>query len=272
MSQGRSSGASLPGRSVGTGDRALRILADHHRRLGQLLADAREAGAAHRPDLVAELMDELDAHRRLEQEVFYPALRRTGDATVADHLAARAAEHRQLERLAGHLGRAVEEGLVLDGGPGQPDGGADPAGAASLAPDGRSAQPAGAESRAAEARSGGPGGRGPATEGTGGDPRLGPAGDGQVGSPERLLDRLAAALADHVRREEGELFPLASRLLGGVLANLALELERGREEFRFDYDDVVEGTFPASDPPATMAAPRIRTPRLYARSRKGARP
>src|SRR5690606_35394732 len=80
---------SLPDQTGRTGPRALQILADRHRRLGRLLADAREAGAAHRPDLVVELMDELDAHRRLVQEVFYPALRRAGDATVTDRLAAR---------------------------------------------------------------------------------------------------------------------------------------------------------------------------------------
>ena len=247
---------SLPDQTGRTGPRALQILADRHRRLGRLLADAREAGAAHRPDLVVELMDELDAHRRLEQEVFYPALRRTGDATVSDRLAARLAEHRQLERLADRLGRAVAEGLAGEGGPG---------------PDPAVARPGGVAARPAAARSSGTAGAGLPVEGSGGPSHPGGPGGREDGTPERLLDRLAEALADHVQREEGELFPLARRHLEEGLAGLGAELERGLEEFAFDYDDVVEGTFPASDPPATMAAPRARTPRLYARSRKGAR-
>lgn len=37
----------------------------------------------------------------------------------------------------------------------------------------------------------------------------------------------------------------------------------GGEEARYDYDDVVEATFPASDSPATMAAPRLKVPDAF---------
>lgn len=39
--------------------------------------------------------------------------------------------------------------------------------------------------------------------------------------------------------------------------------EAGHDETRYDYDDVVEATFPASDPPATMAAPRLKVPATF---------
>ncbi|ADU50893.1 hypothetical protein Tmar_0778 [Thermaerobacter marianensis DSM 12885] len=304
----RGDGAARSG-GEGGADRALCLLEDRHRRLAALIGDAREHGAAHRPDLIAELLDELDAHRRLEQEVFYPALRRHGNSEIARHLSARAEEHRQLDRLARRLGEAVQGALGLaeepaaprdvSGRPGparatRPAGAARPAagrteaakvqGERAARMDAGAAQPAGAARMevAADPAPGVPAAARAPAPAAPADQAPGPAAarvsepagpgprsaEGGRPSPERLLDELATALARHTRHEEGELFPLARRRLGGDLSGLAQELVRGMEEFRFDYDDVVEGTFPASDPPATMAAPRVRTPRLYARSRK----
>ncbi|HEY8489246.1 MAG TPA: hemerythrin domain-containing protein [Thermaerobacter sp.] len=251
----------------GPGERALEILHEQHRRLASLLEQVRSE-AGERPGVVAQLMDELDAHRRLEQEAFYPALRLYGGSGMAQQLAARAREHRRLDELAERLAAAVEasqrvEGAVPAHGRGrsatEPAAGPGPgAGRLEMAADGLGGPPGG--SRTAGPRAAGGWNGSPAPAG-GMD---GPA----AGSLDGLIAGLAEALHQHIAAEEGELFAEARRRLDGDLARIAGELVRGMEEFRFDYDDVVEGTFPASDPPATMAAPRLRTPRPYARSRK----
>lgn len=84
---------------------------------------------------------------------------------------------------------------------------------------------------------------------------------------ERLLDHLER----HMEAEERELFPYAAERIEQRLPAVGLELARGMAEFTYDYDDVVEATFPASDPPATMAAPRVAVPPVY-RDREGGAP
>lgn len=288
----------------GTGRRALEILRDQHRRLSSLLDDLRRGdlrGDRQAPDpgLVTRLLDELDAHRRLEQEVFYPALRLHGGHDLAGTLQSRVAEHRRLDELAQRLGNALERMQGLEGeSPPSSDGNPGAARLAMAAGGLATPAPAGAGGR--YAAGGGPGDEGtpaPAVPaevhgpwagtqpggdaGAAGDATMagvaaggaaaadGTTGDARAGAPglQRLVAELAAAFERHRQAEEGELHPLAGQRLHSHLGGVAAELVRGMEEFRFDYDDVVEGTFPASDPPATMAAPRVRTPRLYARSR-----
>ena len=232
------------GARVAGGEQALEILHRQHRRLQELVDRFRAAsGAAERQAVAAELLDELDAHRKLEQEVFYPALRLHGGPGAASRLAPRVDEHRRLGDLADRLAREPAVAPLV------------PAGAVSG--NGRGAGGRRLRAGGDTGREGGwvepaPAAGGPAEAGAGGESGW-----------EELLQRVE----QHIAAEERELFPYARQELGGRLAGVARELVRGLEEFSFDYDDVVEGTFPASDPPATMAAPRVRTPAIYSRSR-----
>ena len=171
---------------------AIPLLLQQHRQLRALIDRYRQAPPARRPAVASELLDQLDAHGKLEREVLYPAVRLYGGAGLRQALAQRVAEHRELDL---RHAEAVRSGAYLHGG--------------------------------------------------------------------ASWDDLIRSLEAHMDAEESQFFPVVAERLGDRLPGLAAELERAREEFTFDYDDVVEGTFPASDPPATMAAPRVDMPQAY---------
>jgi hemerythrin-like domain-containing protein len=77
----RSEAKASNGRSVAAGPDVLDLLEADHRRVQQLLDDFEDSDGdeAEQIELVQQLCDELRVHARVEEEIFYPAVRRALD-------------------------------------------------------------------------------------------------------------------------------------------------------------------------------------------------
>ena len=88
------------------------LITTDHREVEQLFARAR-AGATTDTDAVATIVRELSMHAAAEEQVVYPALRRTGDD--GDRLADQAiAEHQRAKELLVRLDRDAGDRAALD--------------------------------------------------------------------------------------------------------------------------------------------------------------
>jgi hemerythrin superfamily protein len=89
---------------------ALTLLKQDHQTVDKLFKQADKAKSSEKANLVATICQELTVHARIEEEIFYPALR---DADVESDLLDEAdVEHQGIKRLVGEL-EAMEPGDEL---------------------------------------------------------------------------------------------------------------------------------------------------------------
>lgn len=80
---------------------AISILEDDHDRVRSLFSKMQKAadGGAPREDLVVQVLDELDVHTKLEEEIFYPAFRDAAASSEDAHLYYEAVEEHHIVHL-----------------------------------------------------------------------------------------------------------------------------------------------------------------------------
>ena len=89
---------------------AIQLITSDHERFRALFQDFRKAaGSERRGQIAREVLPMLDAHSRMEEEVFYPALRTSGDQAAQTRIAESYEEHRLQDTL-------VTELMVMDPG------------------------------------------------------------------------------------------------------------------------------------------------------------
>ncbi len=88
---------------------AIKLITTDHERFRRLFRDYRQAkaGSERRGQIAREVLPMLDAHSRMEEEVFYPALRTSGDEAAQARVAESYEEHRLQDTL-------VTELMVMD--------------------------------------------------------------------------------------------------------------------------------------------------------------
>ena len=105
MARSNKSSAALP--------LALELLANDHRKVEALFAryeEEKEDGADSRGELARRICNELTAHTRLEEEIFYPWLRENLDAEASDLVEEALVEHASAKDLIAQLeGAEVDE-------------------------------------------------------------------------------------------------------------------------------------------------------------------
>ncbi len=88
---------------------AIKLITSDHERFRALFRDFEKAaaGSERRGKIAREVLPMLDAHSRMEEEVFYPALRNSGDEAAQARIAESYEEHRLQDTL-------VTELMVMD--------------------------------------------------------------------------------------------------------------------------------------------------------------
>jgi len=88
---------------------AIKLITTDHEQFRRLFRDFHEAapGSERRGRIAREVLPMLDAHSRMEEEIFYPALRTSGDEAAQTRIAESYEEHRLQDTL-------VTELMVMD--------------------------------------------------------------------------------------------------------------------------------------------------------------
>jgi len=82
---------------------AIELIKSDHDRFRELFRDFRRAEGDRQGEIAREVLPMLDAHSRMEEEIFYPALRNSGDERAAARIAESYEEHRMQDALVTEL-------------------------------------------------------------------------------------------------------------------------------------------------------------------------